>query len=156
MQLPHLESNLAAILNRPRRSSVVVLTMLAGLSGCADSSTELVCTMEFRILTIQVHDSNGLPVSDATLTVYHEGTNSAWPPATGDGGFSSDRGTYAVIDDSHLQRIERGENVPLTLSATRSAQPAAVGTASWVVTSDGCHVSRVSGPDTLTITGVDP
>jgi hypothetical protein len=137
-----------------RGVAIAAMGLATVLAGCTESSTDLVCTMEFRTLTVQVHDEAGQPVPDAALRVHRSDTDEAWPPVTAGGPVDAGRGTYAVIDDSHLPLIQPSERVPLTLTATRSGPSAAAGTVLWVVTSDGCHVSRVSGPDTLTVTGV--
>jgi len=109
--------------------------------------------MEFRTLAIQVQSSTGEPVLDASIEVLRRDTGSLWPATGSERLIDPVQGWYAVIDDSHLPLIERNEQVPLTISVSRSASANVVASADWIVTSDGCHVSRVTGQDRLIVAG---
>lgn len=138
-----------------RRWRRAALAVVIGLGvACTESTTDpLVCTKEFRTLAIQVQSSTGEPVLDASIEVRRRDTGSLWPATGSERLIDAVQGWYAVVDDSHLSLIERNEQVPLTISASRSASANAVTSTDWIITSDGCHVSRVTGQDRLIVAG---
>lgn len=128
--------------------------MIGLCTACTEATTDLlICTREFRTLSIQVQSSTGEPVLDASIEVRRRDTGSLWPATGSERLIDPVQGWYAVVDDSHLYLIQRDEQVPLTISVSRSASANVVASADWIVTSDGCHVSRVTGQDQLIVAG---
>lgn len=116
-----------------------------GLAAC-DTSNGIVCTAEFRALTVTLRDSAGQPVLDAATvtTVPHTGDTL---PITWLG--TPVGGTYVYVDDGAKPGIrELGDS--LRVDVDRSA-----GTdfsiAYFVDVPSGCHVRKVTGPDTLVV-----
>ena len=123
------------------RLTSALLPLLALTAACQDDG--VVCTEEFRMIVPVVVDSTGAPVGDYsgrsilratgdTLHEIHEG--SAGPQG------------FAVADDLDFDKLHAlGGTVDVTL--WRATGDSATGT--YVIDAKVCHVSLVSGPDTL-------
>lgn len=126
--------------------SAVALTTLFGAAGCdGDDGTQLViCTEEFRSLSVTVIDGTGAPVEDLDISVvrtrdgftFDIGQDLAFNP-----------GEYVIFDDGFKDEVTpAGEAIQVT--ATKDGVSV---TGSYVIATDalGCHIEKVSGPDTL-------
>jgi hypothetical protein len=131
----------------PARVKLTLLVLSTGLSGCDLLNPDpVMCTTEFRMLTLFVQDPLGAPLTDARVDVRTRGEPASWP-GTGlrDDG---EPGRYVIVHDGHADRIGRGSQVSLEIVAISGALQ---GTATWVVGSDACHIYKVVGTDTLTL-----
>ena len=128
-----------------RRTLLALLPVAGALAACnADSTGSLkVCTTLFAMIPVVVVDSQGAPlvsiaITDSVLRTHerfaipqHQG----WPA-----------GTFHVFDDSFSGRIRETDDAVRVTGTT--------GTISFVAdfvfgVPDGCHVAKVSGPDTV-------
>ena len=105
----------------------------------------VICTMEFAMVTVAVKDQNGNTVPlDSTITRNKSGlmvSNSNQSSPAGDG-------RYVVADDSYQKALAlRSEEVIFT--GYKSGQK--VIEQNFIISADCCHISKVSGPDILTI-----
>ncbi len=116
-----------------------------GLAAC-DTSNGVVCTLEFRALTVTLLDSAGQPVLDAaTVTTL---------PRTGDtlaitwlG--TPVGGTYVYVDDGAINTIrELGDSLRVDVDRSAGTDFAI---AYFVDVPSGCHVNKVTGPDTMVV-----
>lgn len=126
--------------------SAVALTTVFGVSGCdADDGTQLiVCTEEFRILSVTVVDGTGAPVDSLDLSVVR--TRDGFTFDIGQD-LAFDAGQYVIFDDGFKDEVTpAGEAIQVT--ATKDGVSV---TGSYVIATDplGCHIEKVSGPDTL-------
>jgi hypothetical protein len=121
-----------------------LLLPLAAALGCDDGP--VACTEEFRVATVFVRDTNAQAVADATVRTYLDRTGALVPFETV---IDLAPGNYVILDDGATRLIrsdaeafrvtvERGETPPLEARyAFRAPQ--------------GCHIEKVSGPDTLVV-----
>jgi hypothetical protein len=110
----------------------------------------IACTDEFRAITITIVNTVGAPVPDATVTStvlptpLHPGS-----PLTPVSSGGSPSGTYVIVDDLSRSAIrESGDSVRVT--AQLDAGPLTTATY-FINVPSGCHVNKVSGPDTLVV-----
>ena len=122
---------------------VLTLSLCAALSGC--STDPLVCTAVFATITASVVDGAGQPLSGVgvTDTVRRTGavldvTGSSPPIGLG---------TVAIFSDAFLQAVApAGDEVIVVATAGGRS-----GSANYRFGSDGCHVRKLAGPDTLVV-----
>jgi hypothetical protein len=123
----------------------VVLAGLASLvvGGCIQQTSPVVCTALFAYVTAAVRDSGGSPVTGLIITDTVRRTGLAF---TVQQSLSPAPGTYVVFDDNSVTRIRSGGD-SVRVAGTN-------GTAGFVAdflfdAPNGCHVRKVSGPDTV-------
>ncbi len=116
--------------------------------GCdgdrADKCDAVDCTMEYRAITVTVNNGNGQGVLiDSTATIGQYGQKIA----NIDLGFGIS-GVYTVVDD-HYHANLKNKTEAVKFFAFRNG--AVVAQADFVVSGDCCHVSKVSGPETISV-----
>jgi hypothetical protein len=130
---------------RPARVDWRVLVAAAALAGC-DSGAPVVCTDVFAISTVAVVDSRGAPVVGAAVTATLVRTGETLSP-TWLGLLTP--GTYVIVDDGSRAKL-RAIGDTLAITVQRDAGPELAATYVFDVPG-GCHVHKVSGPDTLAV-----
>ena len=133
------------------RTLSMLIASGALLGACSDdgSAGGCVCTQEFRLFTLTVVDSLGRPEASVAIEVRSRRTGRLIEvPGGYDGVFGE--GTYVIFSDAELDLLpDEGEPVLVTGEKdTRSFG------ADFLFAPEGscrCHVTRVSGPDTVTI-----
>ena len=112
------------------------------LSACGTGPA--VCTASFAMITATVVDGAGQSISDVTVidTVRRTGAVldvTGTTPASGPG--------VTIFSDGFLQTVKASgdEVIVVATAAGRS------GSADYRFGSDGCHVRKLAGPDTLVI-----
>jgi hypothetical protein len=128
------------------RSSVPVTAMatLLALLGC-DEPGGVACTAEFRAITLVITDNAGAPADSVNLavTLVRTGERLDHAPLG-----PHPEGTYPLIDDGATTKL-RASGDQVQAVATKGA---AVAQADFVIAvPGGCHVDKLSGPDTLTL-----
>ncbi len=104
------------------------------------------CSSNLFVSTVTVIDTAGAPVPDATLTAVLARTGDTLSPTSLALHVS---GTYIVVDDGSRGRIDpSGDTLLVRLERSGSA---GLTQAYFYDVPGGCHVNRVSGPDTLTL-----
>ena len=120
--------------------------MLLSIAGCAgDSMPGGACTASFATVGVTVVDGRGQPVSGASVTATLVRTGETLVPTTL---MLTAPGTYILVDDGSTHLIRRsGDAVQANIS--KGAQSV---TAEYVLAvADGCHINKVSGPDSVTL-----
>ena len=119
--------------------------MLLSLAGCNDDSMPGACTASFAMIGVTVIDGAGQPVPGASVTATLVRTGEVLVPMTL---MLMEPGTYVLVDDGSTSLIRRsGDAVE-----ARIAKGAMATTAEYVIALEGgCHVTRISGPDTVTL-----
>ena len=123
-----------------------VAAMLLAAAGCADDSMPGgICTASFATITVTVGDGQSQPVTGASVTATLVRTGETLVPTTL---MLTVPGTYALVDDGSTHLIRRsGDAVQARLE-----KGALSVTADYVfAVADGCHVNKVSGPDSVTL-----
>ena len=122
------------------------------LSGCTyfgshddnDECGNQACDASFAMLTVTIVNANGVPVEGLTTMTTHvaSGTRVQTSPTIGSG-------VYVVVDDGFLVS-HPGDSELVRFDATG---PQGSVTADYTVRAGECqcHVSKVSGPDQLTL-----
>ena len=121
------------------------VAMLLSLAGCSDNSMPGACTASFAMIGVTVVDGAGQPVPGAAITATLVRTGQVLVPTTL---MLTEPGTYVLVDDGITRLIRRsGDAVE-----ARIAKGAMATTAEYVIALEGgCHVTRISGPDTVTL-----
>lgn len=113
-------------------------------SGCATpaaSDPGVVCTMEFRTVTVRVVDETGTPLTDLASESVVAATGAVLAEDT-DPGLAAE-GVYLVATDSDLDALSPdGSDVRFT--ATSDTWRA---TASFDIAGGPCHIEKRSGPE---------
>jgi hypothetical protein len=122
----------------------MALLALVGLAGCGER-TGTVCTESFASSGVFVVDSLGAPAATAIVTSVLVRTGDTLPITTL---IDHVPGAYTIIDDGSVHLIRTtGDSIRV-----RAVQGAAAAEAIFVFDAPGgCHINRVSGPDTLTL-----
>ncbi len=127
----------------PKLAAVV---SLAGLMSCSGGGmNDAVCTAMFAWIPVTVIDGAGQPVENATVEAVLVRTGATLVPT---GLMLTVPGTYALVDDGSSSVIRRsGDAVQAHITKGEQSK-----TVDYVFSvPDGCHVSKVSGPDTVTL-----
>jgi len=122
------------------------LTLLATLAllGCEQQS-EAVCTAMFAVATVTVVDASSGPAAAATVTTTLVRTGETITPGTV---MDFVTGVYPILDDGAIPRLHpAGDSI--RVRAVQGNASAESGFRFEVP--DGCHIQRVSGPDTLVL-----
>lgn len=124
----------------------VLAAMVAALPACSsDSIGGGACTELFAMVPVTVVEGAGEPVEDATVSAVLVRTGQVLQPT---GLALLVPGTYPLVDDGSTSVIRRsGDAVRATITTGATSL-----TADYVfAVADGCHVNKVSGPDTVTL-----
>jgi len=120
-----------------------VLGCCAASSGCGTGPSA--CTASFAMVTAAVVDGSGQALSDVSVTdtVRRTGTVlevTQTPPPF-------DPGTAVIFSDAFLSAVfPAGDDVSVVATAAGRS-----GSAQYRFGSDGCHVRKLAGPDTLVV-----
>jgi len=125
------------------RSLPVVWAALAACGYATD--TGIACTQEFRIATVYVRDVTSAAVGGASVVAVVARTGDTltstslalWAP-----------GHYLIVDDGAVSKLKfSGDAIVVTVSSAKGNA-----SAGYVFdVPNGCHINKVSGPDTLTV-----
>jgi hypothetical protein len=130
-----------------RNLRIGAAAMMLTLSSCSGEPMDNggICTASFATIPVTVVDDRGQPVAGAAVTATLVRTGQTLEPTTL---MLTIPGTYVVIDDGSTHLLSRsGDAVQVRIS-----KGAAAITADYVfAVPDGCHVSKVSGPNTVTL-----
>lgn len=129
---------------------IVVIGLL--LSSCSDSNStveceDIVCTKEFRTITLKFVDINGNPQIVKDFKVINKRTGEIITSVND----LTNQGVYVVASDSDLLKLsEQGDNVQVTASDPKTGAKIQV---DYVISGGlcSCHVIKVSGPETVKI-----
>ena len=123
------------------------ILLLGLLAGC-DATASAYCTDQFVNVTITVVDSTGAEVNDAVITSTLVRTGEVLTPAATLELFVP--GTYVIVDDLARPKLLAGGDTVRVVALRGTA--AAGTTATYLIdVPGGCHVNKLSGPDTLTV-----
>ncbi len=131
-----------------RRTRLALLPLVAVLAACSSDATGglKVCTTLFAMIPVVVVDAKGAPLVSIAITDSVLRTHERFAIPQSFNGWSP--GTFHVFDDSFSGRIrESGDAVRVT-----GTNGILSFTADFVFgVPDGCHVAKVSGPDTVVV-----
>lgn len=134
------------------KTSIFDLILVSGISitllNCNSSSNfcaNTMCTADFRMITVTLKDSVGNDyIPDVVETYYngaliHQDSISSVPL----------QNVYTIIDDNNLQSLQLNINRDVTFKIIKNGSVKKH--QSYVVKADCCHVSKVSGLDTIIV-----
>jgi len=116
------------------------------LAAACDDDDRAACTEEFRTATVFVMDTSNQPVTDATVQTFHVRTGDLVPITSI---IDLIAGSYVILDDNATRLIPSGAE-QFRVTASRSSG-AAVEALYEFSAPQGCHIEKVSGPDTLVV-----
>ncbi len=114
------------------------------VASCSSNNGQ-VCTANFASVTATAVDASGQPVSNLAIT--------DTVVRTGDGfdvqqnGFFNAAGVLVVFSDNYIGHV-RGSGDSVRVTGTGAAKSF---TATYQFGTDGCHVRKISGPDTVVV-----
>lgn len=106
---------------------------------------DMVCTKEFRMITVTFVDGNGNPQIVKGFTSVNKRTGEVLNP-NNDSGI---QGLYVVASDSDLLKLsEKGDNVLVSAIDSKTNVKLQV---EYLISGGvcSCHVTKISGPDTV-------
>ena len=125
-----------------------LLAVTSAIAGAQDArppqarplpSATRVCTMEERVLIMQVVDATGMPIADATVAVRNVRTRARVERVEAMG-----NGDYRIFDDGGVRSVRRAGDaldVLFSYGTRRRRVRVTIGT-----DSDGCHVRFITVP----------
>lgn len=128
------------------RVGAVCALIAAAISACSGPDQRSVCSASFAYLTVHAIDGAGQPVTDLAIRDSVRRTHRA---------FDEDEqslaqfvpGTAVIFTDSNIGAVrETGDSVQVTGVAGGAGF-----SAGYVFGSDGCHVRKIAGPDTVVV-----
>ncbi len=122
---------------------VVLPCLLAALIVCCGDPQGFTCTDDLRVVTVTVTDTAGQPLENLSTRTTVRATRVALPRDSTNPGPVI--GHYPVVDDHHGDLLKPGDNI-LDFAAWDAFH---FTTATFVVASGSCHVSKREGPDTI-------
>jgi len=124
------------------------LLILTGLSSCEEKEIlpeeQIVCTLDFRTVSVRFKNAAGnyIAVSDFKSVVERTGV-------TLDTNNELGSLYYTVASDLDKKKLSvAGENVNVTATNPSNGN---VITAKFKIAGDACHISKISGPDEITV-----
>ena len=127
---------------------VVQPCFLAALIVACGDSQGVNCNDFLRTLTVVVTDTAGQPLNSLSSRTVVRTTQAVLTPVVPNSPDVYGPGRYEVVSDSHKDSLQQGDSV-LDFAAWDASQFA---TGTFVVVSDGCHISKREGPDTIVAT----
>ena len=127
-----------------RTALLAAATAVLGLAACAEPPTT-VCTALFAGYSLVITDKAGTPVDGVNLAVTLVRTGQRLSPQSA--GLPS-TGTYPLINDGVRDQLEPSGD---QIHAVGTKGPATVQADFIFDVPGGCHVHKVSGPDTLAL-----
>jgi hypothetical protein len=122
------------------------LLLLLLVAACDDDDDRVACTEEFRTATVFVEDASDQPVTDATVQTFLVRTGELVPVTSI---VDLMPGSYLILDDGATSLIPSGSE-QFRVTVTRGGG-AALEALYLFGTEQGCHIVKVSGPDTLVV-----
>ena len=117
------------------------ISLFSSCGKCDDD--QVVCTEEFRRITLSVDNSTQLPVSlDEAYTLRGNSTQKLFFEQ------SPDDGNYVVLDDSYHSELINAED-DFRFIGVKNNQ--VVVDQTFRIAGDNCHVFKKTGPDTILI-----
>lgn len=126
---------------------LVLIAILVSCSTISKTKSGKICTMEFRMISVQFKDANGSNVAVTNFRSINKRTNSALIQ-TNDEGLP---GHYTVASDADLHSLSpKGDTIQV--SANHPGTEVTI-SGLFVVSGgkDACHVEKLSGPEIITI-----
>ena len=124
--------------------------LLAGCSVFEGDEHPRACTDQYVSYTVDVRLPDGAPADSVSITAENERTGQVYGPCNGiiaDGVGCGESGTYTVYTDAQESATSRaGDDV--TVRGTRGDLAFE---AAFRFRTDGCHVDKLAGPDTVTL-----
>ena len=119
----------------------LLFTLTTVLLNCM--TKDGVCTDEFRMITVQTYNAAGPVILDSAFTIRNS-TNQKVPVQ----GPQAPNGYYTVIDDSFQPIIAQSREL-FTFRGFKSG--AQVVNEQYEISPDKCHISKVSGKDSILV-----
>ena len=119
-------------------------TLLISCSDTADCE-DMVCTKEFRMITVTFVDANGNPQIVKGFTSINKRTGEVLTPNND----MANQGIYVVASDSDILKLsEKGDNVLVSATDSKTNVKLQV---EYLIAGGlcSCHVTKISGPDTV-------
>jgi hypothetical protein len=124
------------------------LLILTGLSSCDDKDIlpekQVVCTEEFRTVAVRFKNAAGNYMAVSNFKAVVERTGVTLDTNNELGSFY-----YTVASDLDKKKLlVAGENVNVTATNPSNGN---VITAKFKIAGDACHITKISGPDEITV-----
>lgn len=124
-----------------KKITYLLIAFLATTGMACTKTEEVVCSEEFRLITVGVTDAQGAPVLGATTYTIRQSDGDTIKI-----GFNQpNNGNYIVLTDNQKLLVKQeGEKFKFVVSkGTKSVSGV------YKIQTDFCHIEYVSGPDNL-------
>lgn len=114
--------------------------------SCSQTTQDCICTMEFRTITTAIVDNYGSPIDSVLVIVTNKQSGNIYD-------FGSNAqdyyGNYTVMTDLYTKDFSTTPTIILFEASKGNTKISA----EYQITTDACkcHISKTSGPDTLTL-----
>lgn len=126
-----------------RRRLVLMAGLCAAPGGCGNGP--LACTAVFTAVAATVVDAAGQPLSGVTVTDTVRRTGAVLDVTAGSPPAGS--GAVIIFSDAFLQEVLPAGDEVIVVAAVSGRS----GSGTYRFGSDGCHVRKLAGPDTLVV-----
>ncbi len=119
------------------------------LLGCIEKNNckNAICTEMFAMATVKINVPTNIPISEiSTQTISLSKINTIH---TQTGASSSQNHLFTIVDDSDLNELGFNSNQEVELKIFRNGT--FLKSASFVITTDCCHVTKTEGPDEINL-----
>lgn len=110
----------------------------------ANDCSNVFCTAIFASISVDVEDKNGSPVELYNYYTINRSNNDTLRPLQSSWG----KGTYTVVDDSYTSKMY---NKTYEFSFVGIVNNQVIINEPFTISADCCHVSKVSGKESVTI-----
>lgn len=132
---------------------LILLAVVLLITSCLQSpSSPRVCTAQFVVHQVNVLNAEGEPADSVDINITNRDTGEAFNPCESEAfdcageGFE---GYYTLIHDGYFEESEEGRIFRLRVTGQKNL---ASFEADYTFRNDGCHIRKVSGPDSVTLT----
>jgi hypothetical protein len=124
--------------------AVLTCLLAVWIVACSDPQGRFCLDIE-RAVTVTVIDAQGWPLDSLQTRTVVQPTQAVVPTMDPNAAPIYESGRYQVVSDAHKEMLDPGPNV-LEFAAWSDSL---LGTATFVVEGNGCHVVKRDGPDTV-------
>lgn len=138
-------------------SAIPLILMAAGLflQSCSQSTSPRVCTLQFVVHQVTVLSAEGEPADSVDINITDRNTGETFNPCESevfDCAGEGFEGNYTLIHDGYSDESEEGREFNLRVKGQKDQ---ASFEADFTFRNDGCHIRKVAGPDSVTLTSTE-
>lgn len=130
--------------------SILIAAGILTFTSCINTQNDcakVMCTMDFRMITVELKDSLGNPFTPDKVQTFHANGGALIHEATASP--LPENNVYTVADDGDMNDFTREKVTPVVFKVIKNN--VTVKEANFELKTDCCHISKVSGPSELVV-----